>query len=58
MVEGKNTTYLRHPDGHSEILRAGSVGTDLEPLAFLVSEGGDHALFGTGYSPTPGTAVS
>jgi hypothetical protein len=57
MVEGKNTTYLRFPDGHSEILGAGSIGTDLEPLALMISEGGDHVVFGTGYSASSSTAV-
>jgi hypothetical protein len=57
MVEGKNTTYLRYPDGHSEILGVGSIGTDLEPLALMISEGGDHVIFGTGYSASSSTAV-
>jgi hypothetical protein len=57
LVEGKSTSYLRYPDGHSEILGQGSIGTDIEALGLLISDGGDHVLFGTGYGPVPDPAV-
>jgi hypothetical protein len=57
LVEGKRTVYLRFPDGHKEILGEGSIGTDLEALAFLITDGGGHVIFGTGAGDSESKAV-
>jgi hypothetical protein len=57
LVEGKSTSYLRYPDGHSEILGEGSIDTDLEASGFLISDGGDHVIFGTGALASESTAI-
>jgi hypothetical protein len=49
VLEGKVTTYLRFPDGHSEVVGQGSLGRiDPEALGQLISDGGDHVLFTSG----------
>ncbi|HSS41581.1 MAG TPA: hypothetical protein VLK37_03420 [Solirubrobacterales bacterium] len=57
VIEGKSTSYLRFPDGHAELLGAGSVGTDYEAAGFFISEGGSHVIFGTGAGTGEITAV-
>ncbi|MDX6635931.1 MAG: hypothetical protein QOF06_2134 [Solirubrobacterales bacterium] len=59
LIEGQSTSYLRYPDGHSEVLGEGSIDTDPAALGKLISEDGDHALFvtGTGGSEFPAVQI-
>ena len=57
LIEGKSTSYLRYPDGHFQVLGEGSIGTDLGALGLLISEGGDHVIFGVGYGASAAAAV-
>jgi hypothetical protein len=57
LIEGKSTSYLRYPDGHSQVLGEGSIATDLGALGFLISEGGSHVIFGVGNGAFASAAV-
>jgi hypothetical protein len=49
LIGGEKTNYVRYPDGHSEPIGQGSLGT-VDPTAVgqMIGEGGTHILFATG----------
>jgi hypothetical protein len=44
-IEGKSTTFVRYPDGHSEPVGQGALGIDPGADARLIGENGSHILF-------------
>jgi hypothetical protein len=52
-IEGKNTVYLRFPDGHSELLGSGPSGSDPATKPHYISEDGNHVIFSSAVRLVP-----
>jgi hypothetical protein len=46
-IEGKPTNYIHYPDGHSELVGQGSLGTTRSAHTQFISQGGTHIIFST-----------
>jgi len=52
------THYVRYPDGHSELVGRGSLGTDPEPVGRLITENGTHIVFVSSVQLEPNAPAS
>jgi hypothetical protein len=52
VINGEETQYLYYPDGHSELIGRGSLGSDPKARGWLITEDGAHVIFETLNSTT------
>lgn len=53
VVEGKESEYIRYPDGHSEPVGRGSLGTDQTAQGSFITKDATHIIFGSGTQLEP-----